>query len=267
MISDGFCNDETNTVECDFDGGDCCGACIVTKFCSECVCLGNSNSTLLSNPLIGDGFCDDEINTVDCGYDGGDCCGSCVITKRCLNCACIDNVTVNVTNVLIGNSVCNDETNNHICNYDGGDCCSYSYLININKCFECICHHKETCIAGFHPLVGNGNCDHETNIIECSYDFGECCSIPDLVGNEICNDEANNLQCNFDGGDCCLLIMNTNECSKCECSSYGIITSPGFPENNKVMKDLEWLIQLPLGQYIEFNFLTFELESKLISCM
>ena len=39
LIGNGFCNDEGNTPGCSYDGGDCCGACINTDFCSECLCL------------------------------------------------------------------------------------------------------------------------------------------------------------------------------------------------------------------------------------
>ena len=38
LIGNGFCNDETNNAECNYDGGDCCGACINTDHCSECLC-------------------------------------------------------------------------------------------------------------------------------------------------------------------------------------------------------------------------------------
>ena len=38
LISDGYCNDETNNAGCNFDGGDCCGACTNTDQCSDCVC-------------------------------------------------------------------------------------------------------------------------------------------------------------------------------------------------------------------------------------
>ena len=38
-IGDGYCNDETNIFECDYDGGDCC---VNTNadHCSDCYCLG-----------------------------------------------------------------------------------------------------------------------------------------------------------------------------------------------------------------------------------
>ena len=42
LVGDGYCNDETNNLDCSFDGGDCCGPCINNEFCSECQChIGN----------------------------------------------------------------------------------------------------------------------------------------------------------------------------------------------------------------------------------
>ena len=38
LVGNGVCDDETNNVECHFDGGDCCGACINTEYCSQCIC-------------------------------------------------------------------------------------------------------------------------------------------------------------------------------------------------------------------------------------
>ena len=44
--ANGICNDETNSAECEFDGGDCCGACINTDNCSECLCHAEGAPTL-----------------------------------------------------------------------------------------------------------------------------------------------------------------------------------------------------------------------------
>ena len=38
-VNDGFCDDITNTIECNFDGGDCCGIYINTYYCDVCTCL------------------------------------------------------------------------------------------------------------------------------------------------------------------------------------------------------------------------------------
>ena len=121
MVGDGICNDEANHIECNYDGGDCCGSCVVRQHCSDCECLGGHNSNGVSSPLIGDGFCHDDINIEDCNYDGLDCCL--------------------VSTDLIGNGFCNDETNNPECNYDGGDCCG-SCVVK-QYCLDCKCLGKK----------------------------------------------------------------------------------------------------------------------------
>merc|ERR1712051_349081 len=160
-----------------------------------------------------------------------------------------------------------------------GDCCAVN--ANTTACFECACHLVETCAAGYHPLVGNGFCNDDTNIaecdydggdccpnselvansvcndesniVECDYDGGDCCPNPDMVGDGICNDETNHLGCNYDGGDCCLMNVNTDSCSDCNCLASGVITSPGFPGYYDNNLDLTWLIQVQMGQTIEIN--------------
>ena len=179
---------------------------------------------------------------------------------------------------MVGNGFCNDETNNPDCNYDGGDCC----VVNPNKnfCSKCLCHLSEACAAGYHPLVGNGFCNDDTNVVECDYDGGDCCgcvitehcedcaclagelddgTTNPLVGDGVCNDETNIVECNFDGGDCCV-NLNTDSCSECYCLASGVITSPGFPGNYENNLDLTWLIQVQMGQTIETNFLSFNVE-------
>ena len=38
----GFCDDENNNVECNFDGGDCCLDEVDKHYCSECICHENT---------------------------------------------------------------------------------------------------------------------------------------------------------------------------------------------------------------------------------
>ena len=38
LAGDGYCHDELNHADCNFDGGDCCLSCRRTTFCSDCVC-------------------------------------------------------------------------------------------------------------------------------------------------------------------------------------------------------------------------------------
>ena len=102
MVGNGFCNDETNIGACIYDGGDCCGSCIITEYCSNCDCLGGLTNVGITNALVGNGYCDEGTNKTECNYDGGDCCSN---------------------SDMVDNGICNDETNNLECNYDGGDCC------------------------------------------------------------------------------------------------------------------------------------------------
>ena len=123
LVGNGFCNDENNNPDCNYDGGDCCATNVNTNTCSECACLLIETCAAGYHPLVGNGFCNDETNIAECDYDGGDCCG-CVITEYCRDCACLAGVLNDgITNPLVGDGVCNDEANNAGCNHDGGDCC------------------------------------------------------------------------------------------------------------------------------------------------
>ena len=86
---DGFCDDGNNHAYCDFDGGDCCGSCINTKYCVECECLDDDFYDVKSNGFLADGFCDDINNDKESSYDGRDCCGLSKQTNFCINCTCI----------------------------------------------------------------------------------------------------------------------------------------------------------------------------------
>ena len=110
LVGDGFCHDQNNNAECNFDGGDCCLN-VNTSQCLECTCHHTENcATGFIPSIVGDGICDDETNNGICNYDGGDCC---------------------INQNVVANGFCNDETNHLGCNYDGGDCC----LVNHNVGF------------------------------------------------------------------------------------------------------------------------------------
>ena len=154
FIGDGVCNDETNIVECGYDGGDCCAYNINSEYCSECTCFHRETCLAgVTHAFIGDGVCNDETNIVECGYDGGDCCAYNINSEYCSECTCFHRETclAGVTHAFIGDGVCNEETNIVECGYDGGDCCP-----NPN-------------------MVDNGICNDETNNLECNYDGGDCC--------------------------------------------------------------------------------------------
>ena len=87
-VGNGYCDDLTNTKECNYDGGDCCGSCVITDYCSECVCHLDDGVLGKQQQWIGNGYCDDGLNKVECNFDGGDCCGSNVNTQFCTFCQC-----------------------------------------------------------------------------------------------------------------------------------------------------------------------------------
>ena len=93
------CNDETNTAEDNYDGGDCCLSNDNTDHCTEWafVIFKNTCATGNHQSLVGDGYCNDETNNIpDCNYyDGGDCCGSCINTDFPDICSCIGYITGN----------------------------------------------------------------------------------------------------------------------------------------------------------------------------
>ena len=52
MIGNGYCNDETNNADCNYDGGDCCLSSPITFLCSECVC--STTGVIISPGYPGD---------------------------------------------------------------------------------------------------------------------------------------------------------------------------------------------------------------------
>ena len=44
-IGNGYCDDDNNNKECKYDGGDCCGYCVSTEFCTICECLLDEGSS------------------------------------------------------------------------------------------------------------------------------------------------------------------------------------------------------------------------------
>ena len=41
---DGFCDDSTNIIECNYDGGDCCGSNVNGQYCTQCLCISGGDT-------------------------------------------------------------------------------------------------------------------------------------------------------------------------------------------------------------------------------
>ena len=88
LVGDGNCQDELNNEICNYDGGDCCGTCVITDYCKKCECLARDSGNSISLQYVGNGICNDGTNKEECNFDGGDCCLSCVNTEYCFECIC-----------------------------------------------------------------------------------------------------------------------------------------------------------------------------------
>ena len=117
--ADNYCDDINNNAECNYDGGDCCGANVDTTYCQDCQCLDpNFTSTTSTTTTAatcarpewqGDNFCDDINNDAECNYDGGDCCGTNVDITYCQECQCLDpNFTTTVDPITTVDPSCED---------------------------------------------------------------------------------------------------------------------------------------------------------------
>ena len=137
LVGNGFCNDETNNEDCNYDSGDCCVLNANTDSCSDCVCHLIETCAAGYHPLVENGFCDDGTNIAECDYDGGDCCGYSINSEYCTECTCFHQETCLAgVHPLVGDGVCNDGKNVAECNYDGGDCC---VNVNADSCSDCNC--------------------------------------------------------------------------------------------------------------------------------
>ena len=96
----GYCENEYNIQQCNFDGGDCDE---FNQLYPNCKVPDPSH--------IGDGLCDNSepYFTEECGMDGGDC------DDYPVDCDAQDTY-------VIGDGYCNIEYNTTKCDFDGGDC-------------------------------------------------------------------------------------------------------------------------------------------------
>ena len=157
MVGNGFCNDDTNIADCNFDRGECCALMANTDHCSECECHLPETCSVGYHPLVGNGFCNDATNVAGC-YDGGDCCEYDSNYDHCKDCLCFhQEMCADAVHPLVGDGFCNDETNNLECTYDSGDCC----LMNVNTdyCSECNCLESGVITSPGFPKNYDGSLD------------------------------------------------------------------------------------------------------------
>ena len=63
-----------------------------------------------------------------------------------------------------------------------------------------------------------------------------------------------------------MYVIQISECAVTITQHFGVITSPGYPEFYQNGIDCTWNIQLSIGQFIQINFLHFDVDS-LVGCV
>ena len=56
LVGNGFCNDETNHADCNYDGGECCVVNANTTHCSDCACHFLDTCAAGYHPLVGNEY-------------------------------------------------------------------------------------------------------------------------------------------------------------------------------------------------------------------
>ena len=180
LVGDGYCDDEANNAECDYDLDDCCQLESDRNSCTNCTCLVDNDQLVkiqddfcqtpydALNYDLGDGFCDLDLNTKEYFFDIGDCCLQdriCVkdelvgtftyFTYIKTEVTCPDNPCIESNQYCIehelGDGICQDHNNGPYCDYDLGDCCSGSGE-GFDHCCTCACRHYHFPLDHFHLL-------------------------------------------------------------------------------------------------------------------
>ena len=179
LANDGYCDDEANIEECNYDFGDCCDYENDFSPCQDCICITTNSNAIPNCSSIGiygatkgDGICDLIYNNVDYFFDYGDCCledpicqvliygeswrGHSITKTKQIDCP--DNVCIRSENYCIkdqiGDGICQDYNNSPFCNYDLGDCCMP--VRELDFCCSCICKEFE-CYPGVHGCHSNSD--------------------------------------------------------------------------------------------------------------
>ena len=148
LVGDGYCDDEANTPECEYDFNECCEAENDRSLCQNCTCYLSEIKTeeykkeFCQNPLcrLGDGYCDLNYNKGQYFFDIGDCCLDVDQTGYSyphIHANCIKSNNFCIPEEL-GDGICQDNNNGPYCDYDMGDCCLVTDQSN-QECCNCLC--------------------------------------------------------------------------------------------------------------------------------
>ena len=189
-VNDGFCDEECNNPDFNYDGGDCCLDIVDNAKCIDCYCYQDCSI----HPLKFNH--DEEFKTESECYEPQD-----LDPEDCMV-------------LWLNDGVCDDGCNNHLFDYDQQDCCLEDVLTHY--CEECICYANCTTAkitASECPGMG-----YNESLYSTVYNLYSYCA-DSWIGDGICDDECNYFDplWDHDGGDCCLDIVNNAKCIDCYC--------------------------------------------------
>ena len=204
-LNDGYCDEECNTPDFNYDGGDCCLDIVNNAKCIDCYCYKDCSV----HPLK---FNDDEDFQIE---------------SECYEPKDLDPEDCMV--LWLGDGLCDDGCNNHLFDFDHQDCCLED-VADISYCNECICYANCTGpgLATDTPVIyqcqGMGYNEsllstmfNTTSTMLLLVQFYYCTSTDFWINDGFCDEECNAPDFNYDGGDCCLDIVNNAKCIDCYC--------------------------------------------------
>ena len=218
-MGDGICDDMCNTLEFQFDQGDCCLANDKwNTHCDGCQCYCPLNSEELEpseNPMV----------TANPEWP------QCYAPPEEPLHLDLDSIC----HLMIGDELCDDLCNHPEQNFDGGDCCLD--FIEVTYCNDCFCysdcshHMNERCVElGTYPNAAN-----DTN---CKLNW---------IADGFCDDVCNFSELDFDGGDCCKDVVINEFCSDCfcydDCTHHEKEYASGFPWYTKTTSTMSSIVQ------------------------
>ncbi len=181
QFGDGVCyGGPLNTLDCDFEGGDC-----VLFNLAYPLCKGRDDLILVQDK-VDNGVCDLLFTIPECDYDGGDCCPYDILNDP-----------------KFGDGQCDGgRISTMQCGYDNGDCNTYNRLHP--ECPYLQLEELEKLEILGNIVLGDGVCDSGIyNTKSCGYEYGDCDA--GMLGQDIIVEGANDafpiftMELSFDG--------------------------------------------------------------------